>query len=170
MMKYILFLLAISCRLFSENYEIVVESSNPDACSAILNGLEGFNARYFQQKDKSFELNTFVIYAKDGQSKTIGGLCGYIFEGASGTWAYVDYAWVDESKRHQGIGTQLFEKMEIFANAKRCDYIQLFTFAYQAVGFYQKLGFECVGIIPEWIENYEAVFFRKQLSPKKQAS
>lgn len=163
MVKCILFLLTISCYTFSADYEIVVESSNPDICSMILNGLEDFNMKFFRQRYESLEVNSFVIYAKDAHSKIIGGLYGYIFESAFGSWANVDYAWVDESRRHQRIGTQLFEKAEILARTKNCDYIQLFTWAYQAVDFYIKLGFECVGIIPKWIENYDAVFFRKKL-------
>ncbi|MGL5626412.1 MAG: GNAT family N-acetyltransferase [Candidatus Rhabdochlamydia sp.] len=71
---------------------------------------------------------------------------------------------MDERKRGQGIGTQLFKRAEILARTKNCDYIKLFTWAFQAVGFYKKLGFECVGTIPKWIENYDAVFFKKKLN------
>ena len=100
---------------------------------------------------------------KDENSKIIGGLCGYIFKSQLGSWAHVDYAWVDESRRLQGLGTELFKRAEIFVRAKNCKTMQLFTWAYQAVGFYEKLGFECIGVIPRWIENYDAVFFRKEL-------
>ncbi len=163
MLKYTLFMLAVSCYLFSADYEIIVESSNPDACNVILNGLEEFNMGFFRQKYETLEVNLFVIYAKNDQSEIIGGLCGYIFEGANGSWAHVDYAWVNENRRNQGLGNQLFEEAEILARTKNCSHMQLFTFAYQAVDFYRKLGFECIGIIPKWIENYDAVFFRKTL-------
>lgn len=41
-----------------------------------------------------------------------------------------------------------------------CNYIQLFKWAYQAPNFYKKLGFECVGVVNKWIDNYDAVFFK----------
>jgi len=163
MKKCILYLFAISGCLFSTDYEIITESSNPEVCAMILNGLEDFNLKFFKKKHGSIDLGTFVIYAKDGHSQIIGGLYGYIFESGVGSWASVDFAWVDESRRNQGIGTELFEKAEVLARMKNCTHMQLFTWAYQAVDFYKKIGFECVGIIPEWIENHDAVFFRKKL-------
>lgn len=163
MIRCILFLLVLSGGLFSTEYEIVTESSNPDVCTTILNGLEDFNVKFFKKKHESLELDSFVIYAKDDHSLIIGGLNGYIFESDFGSWAAVDYAWIDENRRHQGIGTELFERVEVLARMKNCNHIQLFTWAYQAVDFYKKLGFECIGIIPEWIENHDAVFLRKKL-------
>lgn len=163
MTKYILCFLAIASQLFSSDYEIVVESSNPEVSGVILDGLEDFNMKFFNQQNAALDVNPFVIYAKEGP-KIIGGLNGYLFEGDLGAWAHIDYAWVDESRRGQGVGTQLFEQAEILARTKNCKHIQLFTWAYQAVDFYKKLGFECVGTIPKWIENYDAVFFRKKLT------
>lgn len=162
-MRSILFLLLVPFYLFSADYEIVVESSNPDVNNKILNGLEDFNKKFYEQKYGAFEITPFVIYAKDTQSEVIGGLCGYFFEGSSTAWAYVDYAWVDESRRHQGIGTKLFQTAETVAKSKQCTHIQLFTWEYQAVDFYKKLGFECVGIVPRWIDDYDAMFFKKRL-------
>ncbi len=149
--------------LLATEYEIVTEFSNPAVASTILSGLEQFNLQFFKKRDPSFALDSFVIYAKDDQSQIIGGLSAYIFERASGSWIAVDYAWVEEKMRHQGIGTKLFKELEEFAREKHCTHIQLFTWAYQAPEFYKKLGFECVGTIPAWTEEHDAVFFRKLL-------
>jgi GNAT superfamily N-acetyltransferase len=163
MLKNFALLLVLSGSLLASDYTIIEESSNPEVCKKILDGLEDFNMHFFRQKDASLEVNSFVIYARDENSKILGGLCGYTFESQCGSWAHVDYAWVDESRRLQGLGTELFKRAEIFARTKNCQTMQLFTWAYQAVGFYEKLGFECVGVVPKWIENYDAVFFRKEL-------
>ncbi len=159
MIKNFLFLLSFSCYLFSSDYEIVTEVSNPEVSSLILEGLEDFNMKFFRQKDPTIEVDNFVIYAKDEGSKVIGGLNGYVIKNNLGSRATIDFAWVEESKRHQGIGTELFKSAETLARAKNCKHIQLFTWEYQAVDFYKKLGYECVGSVPEWIENYDAVFF-----------
>ena len=164
MIRSILFFLLFSNSLFSINYEIVTETSNPDVCTKILNGLEDFNVKFFKEKHESFNVELFIIYAKDDHSQIIGGINGYIFVSDIGSWASVEYAWVDESSRRVGIGTKLFEKIESLAKMKNCNHIQLLTFDYQAVDFYKKLGFECVGIIPEWIENHDALYFRKKIN------
>jgi GNAT superfamily N-acetyltransferase len=160
MFKNLLCLLTASCSLPAADYTIIEESFNPDVCNTILNGIEDFNIRFFQQKDSSIERSPFVIYAKDENSKVIGGLCGSVF----GSFAHIEYLWVDEGRRLQGLGTQLFKKAETFAKTKNCQIMQLYTWSYQAVGFYEKLGFECIGLIPKWIENYDAVFLRKELN------
>lgn len=146
------------------DYEIITESSNQDVSNKIRDGLEDFNMGFFRKKYDFAEVESFVIYAKDDLSQIVGGLCGCVFESDAGAWAVIDCAWIEEDKRQQGIGTQLFEKAEILAQEKNCRYVQLHTSAYQAVDFYKKLGFECVGIIPQWIEDHDAVFFRKKLN------
>jgi len=166
MVKRTVFLL-VSAGLLATQYEIVTEFSNPAVATTILHGLENFNLQFFKKGDPSFALDSFVIYARDEQSQIVGGLCAYIFEKAVGSWIAVDYAWVEEKMRHQGIGTKLFTQLEELARQKNCTHIQLFTWAYQAPGFYQKLGFECVGTIPAWTEEHDAVFFRKQLPTGK---
>jgi GNAT superfamily N-acetyltransferase len=164
MIHRVLLLAALSSCLFPVDYEIVTESSNPEVCSMIRDGLEDFNMKFFRQVHHSLEIESFVVYAKDGLSQILGGLHGYIVENDKGSWAGIEYAWVDEGRRHEGIGTQLFAEAEKVAKRKNCSYVQLYTWAYQAVGFYEKLGFECVGTIPFWIEDYDAVFFRKRLN------
>ena len=134
---------------------IIEEESNPLVNNAILHGLQSFNLPLFNQKDCQF----FSIYALDGNSQLIGGLCGDIL----GKSASVDYAWVDEKWRGQGIGTQIFSQLEIFAKSKDCQFIHLFTYEFQAKEFYYKLGYECVGTISNWIDDHDVIFFKKYL-------
>ena len=164
MFRKLLALMALSCSLFSENYIFIEEETNEDLCRRIRDGLEEFNAQFFDRKYGSIDVSTFVIHAEDEEAQVIGGLFGYVCSGTdSGAWAHVDFAWVDEKVRLKGIGTQLFERVETLARMKGCNRIQLYTWAYQAVGFYEKLGFDCVGRIPQWIDNHDAVFFTKRL-------
>lgn len=137
-------------------YQIIVEeNSNPLVNDAIVHGLQKFNLPFFDQKNCQF----FSIYAVDKNSRIIGGLCGDILGRSAG----VDYVWVDEEKSRQGIGTQLFSQLETFAKSKNCDCIQVFTYKFQAPEFYKKLGFKCVGIISNWIEGHDVMFFKKYL-------
>ncbi len=160
--KFFLFLVLVCTSILaSEEYEIVIEANNPEISSKILEGLEDFNREFFHKKYGSNEIDTFVIYAKD--SKMIGGVCGYFFKGGAESFIGIDYLWVEQDKRLQGIGTALLREVEAFAREHQCDHIQLFTWGYQAADFYRKLGFECMGVIPSWIDGYDALFFRKRL-------
>lgn len=155
-MKFLSLLCLLTASL--SGLEIIVEEdSNPLINNAILHGLQSYNLPFFNQKDCQF----FSIYALDEDSQLLGGLCGDIL----GRSASVDYAWVDEKKRCQGIGTQLFSQLEALAISKNCQYIQLFTFDFQAKEFYYNLGFECVGTVPNWIEGHDVIFFKKYLAP-----
>lgn len=166
MFRQLCFLMITCCSLFSENYAIFEEDSNAEVSNAIVMGLKDFNDRIFEKK-YSVEFTPFVIYARDENSKVIGGLTGFTCCGSPlGSWASVDYAWVDENRRNQGIGTQLFERLEALAESKDCSYIQLYTMDYQAVGFYKKLGFECIGVISKWVENHDVVYLRKPIVKK----
>lgn len=162
-MTFIIFCLTIFTSLLSANstenpYQIFLqEDFNPTVNEAIVQGLQKYNLPFFKQEDLHF----FVIYMKNAQSEVIGGLCGDIL----GKCACVDYMWVEEKLRGQGIGTKLIATLEHYAKNKNCDAIQLFTYDFQAEHFYKKLGFDCIGRIPKWIENHDTVFFRKTLSP-----
>ena len=75
----------------------------------------------------------------------LGGITGTIF------WyhLHIDFLWVDESLRGQGYGKQLLDNIEDIARDNKCKLIQLDTFSFQAPSFYQKYGYEVVGVIEE---------------------
>ena len=86
---------------------------------------------------------SFII--KDEGGKILGGITGAIF------WytLHIDFLWVDESLRGKGYGKELLLKIEDFARENNCRLIQLDTFSFQAPNFYQKYGYEVVGVIEE---------------------
>jgi len=139
-----------------ESYQIHLEEEfNPTVNEIITQGIQKYNLPFFKQSDLRF----FVIYARNDQAEIIGGLCGDIL----GTCACVDYMWVDEKHRGQGIGSHLIVKLENFAKSNHCVSIQLFTYGFQAEKFYKKLDFRCIGVIPKWIEDHDTIFLRKML-------
>ena len=90
---------------------------------------------------------------RDEENRILGGITGTIF------WyhLHIDFLWVDESLRGEGYGKELLAKIEDFARENNCKLIQLDTFSFQAPNFYQKFGYEVVGIIKEHptIENQQ---------------
>ena len=88
--------------------------------------------------------NISFILRNEGK-EILGGITGTIF------WyhLHIDFLWVDESLRGQGYGKQLLDNIEEIARDNKCKLIQLDTFSFQAPIFYQKYGYEVVGVIEE---------------------
>ena len=85
----------------------------------------------------------FVEYDTNGN--IIGGILGGTYWG----WMYVDILWVHESHRYKGFGSKLLCKAEKEAIRRGCHHVHLDTMSWQAPEFYQKHGYEVIGILPD---------------------
>ncbi len=131
------------------------ETNNPDIINVIKKGVFEFNKPYFG----SYQSKVITIYAQNEDARVIGGIVGNTLD----KYLRVDWVWVDEAYRSQGIGTGLFKVLEKFAYEHHFQFIQLDTFDFQARPFYEKLGFQCVGTIPKWLDGRDCHFMRKTL-------
>ena len=84
-----------------------------------------------------------VEYDADGN--VIAGLLG----GTYWSWMYIDILWVREDYRRQGIGSRLVEAAEQEARSRGCHHVHLDTMSWQAPAFYQKHGYELLGVLPD---------------------
>lgn len=71
--------------------------------------------------------------------------------------------WVEESRRHCGLGTKLLQAAEQEARRRGCRQIMLMTFSFQAPGFYARNGFEVVASIEEHPRGHTNLLMRKRL-------
>ena len=85
------------------------------------------------------------IVEYDANGNLIGGILGGTYWG----WMYVDILWVHESHRYKGIGSKLLCKAEKEAIRRGCHHVHLDTMSWQAPEFYQKHGYEVIGILPD---------------------
>ena len=108
---------------------------------AVREGLDSFN-RASVGADGHTPLN---IVEYDGGGSVIGGLLGGTYWG----WMYVDILWVQEAHRGTGIGTRLLAAAEKEAKRRGCHHVHLDTMSWQAPAFYQKRGYEVIGILPD---------------------
>jgi GNAT superfamily N-acetyltransferase len=65
----------------------------------------------------------------------------------------------------RGIGTALREHAEERARERGCRGAHLDTFEYQALPFYQKLGYELFGTLDDFPPGYRQFYLRKRLDP-----
>jgi len=102
----------------------------------------------------SKEVNLFA-YAPDQQ--IIGGLFGEISWG----WLHVDTLWIAESYRQSGIGTSLMDRAE--AEARKMDVHQAYleTTDFQALGFYEKRGYQVFAQLENQPPGHTCYYMKK---------
>ena len=104
--------------------------------------LKEYNLRK-REKSESIPLG---IYYEDETGKKRAGLTGETF----GNWLCIQYLFVEESLRGQGVGRQIMAAAEMEAKKRGCKYAFVDTFSFQAPEFYTKLGYQEVFTLTEY--------------------
>ena len=98
-----------------------------------------------------------VEYDADGS--VIAGILGGTYWG----WMYVDILWVRADHRNRGIGSNLLAEAEREAVRRGCHHVHLDTMSWQAPEFYQKHGYEIIGVLPDIPEGNQKYLLMKAL-------
>jgi GNAT superfamily N-acetyltransferase len=107
-----------------------------DDIDKVRSKLQEYNMPFFENMKEQ----AFVLEAKD----EAGNMAGGITFGVYGQWLKVDFLWVDENSRRNGLGSELLIKAEETAKSRGCDMAYLTTFSFQARPFYEKHGYRLV--------------------------
>jgi GNAT superfamily N-acetyltransferase len=119
-------------------------------------------------EDRIYEFNSSATGIADGEllaffvrqrDRIVAGICGNTWGGT----CEVRQFWVEESRRHCGLGTKLFQAAEREAQRRGCTQIVLTTFSFQAPAFYERHGFEVVATIDDHPRGYRNLLMRKRL-------
>jgi len=100
-----------------------------------------------------------MIVLRDTDRRMCAGLTGHTWGGV----AEVRFLWVDEPKRHTGIGSRLLSAAENEARARGCRKIVLSTHSFQAPDFYAKRGYSVAGEFSEYPRGHRSIFLEKIL-------
>lgn len=142
----------------SSDYRLTVEDhANPEAERVVQRGLEQFNNR-FAPADDYRPLN---VYLRDESGTIRGGALGETYWG----WLHVSILWVDEALRGAGHGSRLLAEAEAEARRRGCRHVHLDTLSFQALPFYQRLGYTLFGTLDDLPEGHQRFFLQKRLSP-----
>ena len=118
--------------------------------------VDGVRAHVHEQLGDESTLPLSVI-SRDDNGELIGGV--------SGRTIYRNFligvVWVDKKYRGTGLGRQLMELAENEAIGRGCLVSQVDTLSIQAPAFYQKLGFEIIGSVPEFPGSPARYFLMK---------
>ncbi|ABV37309.1 GCN5-related N-acetyltransferase [Shewanella sediminis HAW-EB3] len=118
--------------------------------------VDGVRVHVHEQLGDELTLPLSVI-SRDDNGELIGGV--------SGRTIYRNFligvVWVDKKYRGTGLGRQLMELAEDEAIGRGCLVSQVDTLSIQAPVFYQKLGFEIIGSVPEFPGSPARYFLMK---------
>lgn len=99
----------------------------------LLIGLRKHNSQFIDFS----KMGQLGIYARDETGAMTGGLIA----DRKGLWLCIDYLWVSESARGTGLGSQLVNLAEQESVQLGCLHSLVDTFSFQALPFYEKLGY-----------------------------
>ncbi len=134
------------------------DKPSPADLQTIEDGLNAYNDTQAEQA----HWHGLALLLRDDQGHLVAGLDGSTYYG----WLYVSNLWVAESLRGQGYGRELMLRAEQEAVRRGCRHAYLDTFDFQALGFYQKLGYEIFGTLPDFPAGHSRYFLNKRiLSP-----
>lgn len=91
--------------------------------------------------------------------RLVGGAGGYTHWG----WLFVSHLWVDESVQRHGLGTELMARIEATAVERGAKAVHVDTYDFQALGFYEKLGYREFGRLDDYPPGHRRHFLTKRL-------
>ncbi len=101
-----------------------------------------------------------AIVLRHAERGTVGGLVGTTVWG----WLQVEQLWIDDAFRRRGLGGKLLLLAETEATRRGCHHARLDTFDFQALGFYEKRGYEVFGRLNDFPTGHVRFFVAKRLA------
>lgn len=117
---------------------------------------------YNQSKREPSKSEPLNIYVEDAQGNLIAGMVAETF----GNWLEIEYLYVQEDFRGQGLGSNILNRAEKEARERKCKYSFVNTYQFQAPDFYKKHGYEKVLTLKEYPYTGERYYYTKELSSK----
>jgi ribosomal protein S18 acetylase RimI-like enzyme len=131
------------------------EHPKPEDFSVVLDGVRTFN-REMTGHERPRQVACFL---RDEQDRIVGGVQGNLW----GSSVHIDALWVDQSLRGQGHGSELMRAVEEYAALHGYLLAYLETASFQALPFYQGLGYSIFGELPEISKGHTLYFLQKEL-------
>jgi GNAT superfamily N-acetyltransferase len=126
-----------------DEYIIEIQTDlKPSDMSVIVEGLTEYNA----SKTNGEMPRHLLITVHDNMQNVAGGLIGGTYLG----WLQVQAVWLSDALRGKGYGTRLMRQAEEEAQRRNCPRVFLETLSFQALPFYEKLGYTVVSQVADF--------------------
>ena len=114
---------------------------------------------YNRSKREAVESEPLNLYIEDEHGRLLAGLVAETF----GNWLEIEYLFVKEDLRGQGIGSQLLQRAESEAKKRNCCFAFVNTYQFQAPTFYQKQGYKEVFTLKDYPCTGQRHYYQKDL-------
>ena len=114
---------------------------------------------YNLSKREVAESEPLNLYVEDEHCEIMAGLVAETF----GNWLEIEYLFVKDDLRGQGIGSQLLQRAESEAKKRNCRFAFVNTYQFQAPGFYQKQGYKEVFTLKDYPYTGQRHYYQKDL-------
>lgn len=114
---------------------------------------------YNRSKREAAESEPLNLYVEDDSGELMAGLVAETF----GNWLEIEYLFVKEDLRGQGIGSQLLQQAESEAKKRNCRFAFVNTYQFQAPAFYQKHGYQEVFTLKDYPCTRQRHYYQKDL-------
>lgn len=123
--------------------------------SAIGDGLTSFNEVDVGPANR----RAIAVVVRDEAGQVVAGSSGYSAWG----WLYVQWLWVTEASRGQGLAGQILEAAEAEARLRGCHSAYIDTFSPVALKTYQRAGYVAFGELKDFQIGRTRTFLQKKL-------
>lgn len=114
---------------------------------------------YNRSKRETAKSEPLNLYVEDEHGQLLAGLVAETF----GNWLEIEYLFVKEGLRGQGIGSQLLQQAESEAKKRNCRFAFVNTYQFQAPAFYQKYGYKKVFTMKDYPYTGQRHYYQKVL-------
>lgn len=132
-----------------------LENMESEKTQQLANLIKEYN-RSKREPSRSEPLN---IYVEDEQGNLMAGMVAETF----GNWLEIEYLYVREDLRGQGLGSRILKMAEKESRERRCKYSFVDTFNFQAPKFYEKHGYKEVFSLKKYPYTGERYYYTKEL-------
>ena len=133
------------------------EAAAGEVTARVRAGLAAFN----EPKVGARRTRPLVLALRDERGDVIGGLTGKTYWNA----LHIELLWVSEALRSRGYGKRLVEAAEREAVSRGAELAYVTTLAFQAPGFYERLGYRQFARLEGVPRGTTRFWFSKELTP-----
>ena len=135
--------------------KLKLENIESKRTQELANLVRAYN-RSNREPSKSEPLN---IYLEDEYGNLVAGMVAETF----GNWLEIEYLYVSDDLRGQGIGSKILEMAENESRNRGCKYSFVDTFNFQAPKFYKKHGYKEVFALKKYPYTGERYYYTTEL-------
>ena len=135
--------------------ELKLENTESERTHELANLIRAYN-RANREQSKNEPLN---IYLEDEKGNLVAGMVAETF----GNWLEIEYLYVSDSLRNQGLGSRILEMAENESRNRGCKYSFVDTFNFQAPKLYEKHGCKEVFALKKYPYIGERYYYTKEL-------